>query len=338
MKTTVVGLGRQGRRLLQAAAEAGVEIAGICDINPEVLAAAGQERGVSAARQFTDVRRMLKTAAPDCVIIATTAPTHREYTCLAADAGARYILCEKPMAVSIAQCEEMIARCRERGAALAINHPMRFMAYYKRAKDIAWSDRFGGATSVTVVTGNIGLAMNGTHYVEMFRYLVDERPESVVAWMSDDRVPNPRGAQFEDRAGAMRLVTASGRRMYLEAGADQGHGLTVIIGGRNGQIVLDELAGQLTVTVRNEEHRTLPTTRYGMPWVTDVEQVTGAEDVVGPSRQVLEVLLRGDGYPSGEDGLLAVAALVGAHVSHESGHRAVALDAQLPRDREFPWA
>jgi hypothetical protein len=50
------------------------------------------------------------------------------------------------------------------------------------------------------------------------------------------------------------------------------------------------------------------------------------------------VLIEDGDAPSGEDGRRAVAALVAAHVSDESGHRAVLLDAELHSERVFPWA
>ncbi len=73
-----------------------------------------------------------------------------------------------------------------------------------------------------MVAGNFGMAMNGSHYFEMFRYLADETPDSVAAWFSGDTVANPRGPQFVDRAGAVRLTTAKGRRFYMDAGTRPG--------------------------------------------------------------------------------------------------------------------
>ena len=114
---------------------------------------------------------------------------------------------------------------------------MRFMNYYVEPKRIIHSPEFGGLRSMTVVGGNLGFAMNGSHYFEAFRYLTDEPFSTVTAWMSDRRVPNPRGEQFEDRAGSIRLVSHSGQRLYIECGADQGHRINVIYAGPYGQLV-----------------------------------------------------------------------------------------------------
>ncbi|MBE3141613.1 MAG: hypothetical protein IMZ53_13640 [Thermoplasmata archaeon] len=182
------------------------------------------------------------------------------------------------------------------------------------------------------------MAMNGTHYFEMFRYMTDDAPVEVAAWFSPEKVSNPRGAQFEDRAGAVRLISASGKRFYMEISADQGHGVQVIYTGHYGQLVVDELAGNMKLITRDEKYRNLPSTRYGMPAIEKTFKIEPA-DVIGPSRAVLNALLNKANFPSGEEGRLAVSVLVGAYVSDENGHRPVRIDEELlPRERVFPWA
>jgi predicted dehydrogenase len=312
-------------------------VAGICDTSSDALAQAARDQGVSKDALFTDWREMFDRLAPECVIIATTAPSHCDLTCAASEAGARWVLCEKPMAISLSQCDRMIDVCRRHGTALAINHQMRFMEQYTVPKEIIDSPEFGELRSVTVVAGNFGLSMNGIHYFEMFRFMSGEQPREVTAWFSADKVPNPRGSQFEDRAGAVRLTTISGRRFYLDCGADQGHGMQVIYGGRFGQLFVDELYGSMSMAVREEKYRDLATTRYGMPARRTTRSLAPA-DVIAPSAAVLQSLIDNRNYPTGEDGRQAVSVLVGAYLSDELG-RTVTLDGDpLPRQRTFPWA
>jgi predicted dehydrogenase len=321
---------------MQVVRDLGFDIVGICDQNRETLATAAGEFSIATDRQFADLGTMLKQE-PELVVIATTAPTHAAFTVAAAEAGVRAVLCEKPMATSLADCDRMIAVCQQRGVRLAINHQMRFMQQYTEPRALLESPAFGGLTSVTVVAGNFGLSMNGTHYVEMFRYMTGEAPLEVTAWFSRDVVPNPRGPQFEDRAGCLRMTTPSGKRFFLDCSADQGHGVRAVYGARNGQITIDELSGTLTEVSREEQYRELPTTRYGMPVIEKHRKIPPA-DAVTPTRAVLRALVQGVDYPSGQDGRLAVAALVAAHVSVERGNVAVGIDDQLPANRSFPWA
>jgi predicted dehydrogenase len=338
LRTAIIGVGSMGRRHVQVVRDLGLDLVAVCDQRPESLSLAAAEHNISAEKQFTDVNEMFIQARPECVIVSTTAPSHCEYTCAAAASGVRFILCEKPMATSLAQCDQMVRVCQERGVELAINHPMRFMDQYTESKRLAQSEAFGGLTSVTVLAGNLGLAMNGTHLFEMFRFLSDEAPAEVTGWLMPERVPNPRGPEFEDHGGAVRVSTASGKRLYLELGSDQGHGMLVILYGRYGRIIVDPFAGLMTVSVREEQHRASPTTRYNLPEVKTEKRIAAAS-AVEPSRRVLEALLRRENFPTAEQGRLALEVLVAAYVSNESGHTPVRLDkTDLPRNRIFPWA
>lgn len=337
MRTAIIGLGRMGLRHLAVARALGLEVVGAADPRDTARAAAGQD-GLPAEALFADGEAMLSALRPECVIIASTAPSHCRLTCAAAQAGARYILCEKPMAVSLAECDRMIATCRETGTRLAVNHQMRFMDHYVETKAILQEPAFGGFTSLTVVAGNFGLAMNAGHYVEAFRFITGERPATVSAWFSPELVANPRGAEFIDHGGSLRLTTATGRRFYLEAGAEQGHGIMTVYAARHGQVIIDELTGRLHLASRKEADRALPTTRYSTPADLEERQLPPS-DALEPTRRVLAALLAGQDIPDGETGRMTVEILVAAAVSNENGGRAVDLTTEtLPRDRVFAWA
>lgn len=324
-RAAIVGLGRMGMRHASVVRDLGLDLVGISDILPATLAAAGSQLALDENQRFDDPIAMIDATRPDVLVVSTTAPTHRDLVVHAARAGVRAVLCEKPAATSIAACDAMIEACRDSGTRLAINHQMRFMEQYQNPKDLLNSPAYGGLGSVIVSAGNFGMAMNGTHYFEMFRYLTDEAPVSINAWFSPEALPNPRGPQFIDAAGSVRMTTASGKRLYLDCSPDQGHGMFVTYNCRNGRIDIDELSGRMTMTVRDQEHRDAPTTRYGMPYSVTVAAITPA-DAVAPTRSVLEALLAGANYPTGEDGRLAMQALVAAHISNKRGGSTVRLD------------
>lgn len=314
-----------GMRHASVVRDLGLPLVGVSDIIPAALAAAGLQLALDDDKLFDDPIAMIDARRPEVLIVSTTAPTHRDLVVHAARTGVRAILCEKPAATSIAACDAMIDACRDSGTRLAINHQMRFMEQYQKPKALVNSAAYGGLGSVIVSAGNFGMAMNGTHYFEMFRYLTDEAPVSVNAWFSAEALPNPRGPQFTDAAGSVRMTTASGKRFYLDCSPDQGHGMFVTYNCRNGRIDIDELSGQMTMTVRDEQHRDMPTTRYGMPYSVTSAAITPA-DAVAPTRSVLEALLAGADYPTGGDGRLAMQALVAAHISNKRGGSTVRLD------------
>ena len=173
-------------------------MAGVFDKEPKALALAEGECGVPGKALFRDLSAMLRAAAPECVAVATTTDSHHFFTMQAIEAGAKYILCEKPMASSLAQCDAMIEVCRENGVRLAINHHFRFSELHRAVKKALQSDLLGGVTSATVVAGNVGMAMIGTHLFELFSFISGEMPFEVSAWLCPAGEPNPRGPQFQD--------------------------------------------------------------------------------------------------------------------------------------------
>ena len=87
----------------------------------EKLDAFGQRFGVDAL--FQDYRKMLAEVRPDVCIIATHPELHGEMVeACAAVTSTRAIICEKPMALSLEECDRMISACETAGVLLQINH------------------------------------------------------------------------------------------------------------------------------------------------------------------------------------------------------------------------
>lgn len=337
MKFAIVGLGRMGRRHIHVAKSLGFEIVGVYDLFQGAIDETVKEFPELAEKVFSSAEDLLSSVRADLVAVSTTAPSHCEYVCLAAEHGARYILCEKPMAISLAQVDIMTAACERTGAMLAVNHQMQFMEQYTCIKEKIESGDYGALRSITVHASNFGLAMNAIHYFEMFRYVTDESIAEVQCWIDDEKVPNPRGAQYVDYSGQLRGVSASGVRFYLEAGGDLGHGIQVIYGCRNGQIIVDELAGVVRATHREAEFSELPTTRYGMPAKTEQFNIAPA-DVLAPTAKVWQAMIAGSAYPDAAKGRHAMEVLVAAYLSGENDANVVRVDKALPLDIEFKWA
>lgn len=339
LTVAVIGLGRMGARHVQAAQGLGMRVVGLADVSTAALQAACQAHGVNPAAAFTDASHMLVVTRPQALVVATTAPTHHDYVLAAVEAGARHILCEKPMASSIDQADRMIEACAAMGVGLAVNHQMSFMAQYTQVKALIGSAELGPLASIVVAGSNFGLAMNASHYFEMFRYIVGEDVESVRAWLEPEPLANPRGAQFDDRSGRLLALGASGVSMFIDFSAAAGWGLQVVYICRHGQIVVDELNGHMRVAAREEAYRSLPTTRYGMPANVHVTTIAPA-DTVGPTMAVWSALLEGQHYPAGAAGRHALACLVAAHVSHQQDGAAIGLGSLNPGQcaQVYDWA
>jgi predicted dehydrogenase len=313
-------------------------ICGAADLSAQTVDAVRIAYLISSESCFTDAREMLHTVTPEAVVVATTADSHFAYVSAAAEAGARYILCEKPMATSLAEADAMREVCARSGAMLAVNHQMQFMPHYMHAKRVIGSDELGPLSSVLVAGSNFGLAMNGSHYFEMFRYISGTTIRSVRAWLEADHLTNPRGPQFEDHSGRLLAQGSGDAAMYVDFSARAGYGLQIVFICRHGQVVLDELSGDMRIAARKLKFRDLPTARYGMPADVRVELLEPT-DAVAPTMGVWASMLEGAPFPDGLIGTHALACCVAAHVSHETGGSEILLDGlSQARSRVFKWA
>jgi UDP-N-acetyl-2-amino-2-deoxyglucuronate dehydrogenase len=87
---------------------------------------------------YTDWRDLLAADDVELVGICTPADQHCEQTVLACEAG-KHVLCEKPMAPSLAECDQMIAAARANGVTLMIGFQMRFHPVVRGADEVVQS-------------------------------------------------------------------------------------------------------------------------------------------------------------------------------------------------------
>jgi predicted dehydrogenase len=340
LKTIIFGAGRMGRRFIQISKNNELELAGICDINPEALAIAKEEYNLNDDQLFQNPEKMVKSSNAEVAIIATTAQSHFEYSMLSMDHGFKYILCEKPLAVSLSQCDRMIAKAEDKGVSLGVNHQMRHLGEYQRMQELLQSPEFGCLNTMLIQTGNAGLSMNGLHLLEMFSFLAGSEVIEVTGWIRPEKVDNPRGAQYDDPGGALRVATRDGHSLYLDMDTRNGHGMTVMAAGRCGQFTADLLEGTISISTRTAENRNKTTGLYATDNVFSLESFEPTV-AIKSSTIVLRELLKGEkgDFVRGEGARRLIEILIGAYVSSENGNQPIDLDnVVLPVDREFPWA
>ncbi len=128
MRVGIVGAGGMGRVHTTAWQTTPAQVVGYRDIRPERAASYAQRYG---GRAYDSLEALLA----DVDVISCTTPTdvHYEVVMAAARAG-KHVVCEKPLARTLAQGREMVAACREAGVKLLVGHVVRFFPEYDRAK------------------------------------------------------------------------------------------------------------------------------------------------------------------------------------------------------------
>lgn len=99
-------------------------------------------REFGASRWYADWREVIADNEIDAVYIATPVYLHAEQTIAAAEAG-KHVLCEKPMAMNVAECDRMIGACQASGVKLGIAYYRHFYPVVLRAKELIASGEIG---------------------------------------------------------------------------------------------------------------------------------------------------------------------------------------------------
>ena len=124
LRVAAIGVGSLGRHharnYAELAAEGRIEMAGVCDVNAETAAARALECGKES---FTDWSELFDKV--DAVSIATPTETHCEIACAFLERGV-HVLVEKPIALTLAEADKMIAAANASGAKLMVGQLERY--------------------------------------------------------------------------------------------------------------------------------------------------------------------------------------------------------------------
>lgn len=127
----------------------GARLVALCDPDPAALARVGGVASLPDAARHPDLDAFLAVPGLDAVYIATPNHLHRPITEAAARAG-KHVLCEKPMATTLADAGAMVAACRVAGVRYATAFDQRFHAAHRRLRALVAAGRLGTITAVRV--------------------------------------------------------------------------------------------------------------------------------------------------------------------------------------------
>lgn len=150
IRVGVIGLGFMGGvHLRHFQALENVEVVAVCDAKPvdgqakqgNIDAGAG-ELNLEGVAVFADVAEMLEKEPLDAVSVALPTHLHKAVSIQCLEAGV-HVLCEKPMALSVEDCDAMIAAADKAGKQLMVAHCIRFWPEYVFAKQAVAGGEYG---------------------------------------------------------------------------------------------------------------------------------------------------------------------------------------------------
>ena len=263
---------------LQECADLGARLVGVGHYNPARYEDISQRFGAPAS-SYDD---LLANPAVDAVCICTPSGQHAQQAIAAASSG-KHVLVEKPMAISLADADAMIAACRANGVQLGVCLQRRAEPLFRRVHDAIHGGDLGEITLGVVTMPYFrdepyyaqaewrgtwamdggGVLMNqGIHIIDLLLWFLGD-PVEVHAF-ADSR---HRSVEIEDTAGAvLRFANGSVATITATVATEPGFPHRLEVYGTNGGIQI-EGESVLRWGLADESKATVE------PWPVATEQV-----------------------------------------------------------------
>ena len=183
----LAGVGYWGSKLARVVDEAsGCTLAAICDADPERLAGTAERYRDVAAHGSLD--ELVSSDDLDAVVLATPASAHAAHVQAALAAG-KHVLVEKPLALSVADCEGLCEQATASGLTLMVGHTFVYSEPVRILRRLIDDGELGRVLYVYAHRLNLGVIREdlnalwnfGPHDVSILLYLLERMPTRVSA-------------------------------------------------------------------------------------------------------------------------------------------------------------
>ncbi|HET7715790.1 MAG TPA: Gfo/Idh/MocA family oxidoreductase [Bauldia sp.] len=294
IRICLIGAGRAGRVHANSISRhiATARLAAVVESVGETCDKAVADFGIG--RAFADAEAALDWGQFDAVVITTPTFTHRDLAVAAARAG-KHVFVEKPMALSLAECDDMIAAAEKAGVALQIGFMRRFDPEFSAAKARIDAGEIGRPMLIKSLTHGPGLPppwardpklSNGmlaevnSHDWDAVRWLMGSDPARVMAETANFK-GRDRGvddAAFYDTAlVSIRFEDGGLGSITGVCPCDYGYDARVEIVGEKGLMQIGHIKGQSVTVVTDRDaglrepvYRTWPE-RFAWGYIREME-------------------------------------------------------------------
>lgn len=186
---------------------------------------------------YTEYKRLIEEFKPDLVSIATRTPIKKSIMDHACSHGVRAIYVEKPIANSIEQCKEILAKVEKTGVTLAYGVNRRYHPLYRQAKQMLKGGDIGELLGITIEFGESQLFWSHPHSVDLILYYADSiKVETASASLKPDTFE----LKSERLIDSDPIVETANFRFEngITGSIERGSGMNVRLQGTQGNLII----------------------------------------------------------------------------------------------------
>jgi predicted dehydrogenase len=241
----------------------GARLVALADAHAPALQEAQRELEVETG--YASYREALADPRVQAVVVVTPTSLHKEIVLAAAAAG-KHVLCEKPMAMDVKECDEMIGACDSAGVKLQLGFMRRYDESFSSARQRVADGEIGDVVLVKSLThgpsvpqewmydirkSNGPLAEVNSHDIDSARWFVGSEIDEVYAIGGNFRCPQAREKypDFYDNV-AMVCRFENGKQGFIDGAVSVGYGYDsrMEIVGTNGVMFVGRREQDFVVT------------------------------------------------------------------------------------------
>ena len=264
-KLRVANIGMKfGMSHVEGAMSCDAEIAAICDCDEENLRFAGERYSIPEEKRFLDYKDLLEREDIDVVTVAIPDQQHCRVSCDFLRAG-KNVLCEKPLALTREDLEEIIKAEDESEAQFMVGQICRFTPAFEKAKELVESGTIGEVYFIESEYAHDymklidnwrsdplrhGVIGGGCHAVDLIRWIVGD-PVEVFAYGTHKLLPT---VAYDDATVAiMKFNDNLMGKVFVSTGCKRNYTMRTCIYGTKGTIICDNTSPTMTLFTTDEE-------------------------------------------------------------------------------------
>ena len=313
-----------------------VELAGYCDIVPQLLDDFGKNWGTTwpNAKPYTNYKQMLAEANLDILTVGTGDNRHADMVVDGASAGVKAIMCEKPLATTMKDANRMLKACEDNGIPLSVGHTRAWDPMYHKIRDMVREGGIGPVKSIVASLGGPRAMMfrNGTHALHAVVFFADSEPPHTIGLLEEgfddwDEYRGDGGKKPEGEPAVSGIIKfANGARAYFDCTKNASGTSSVTIAGTTGKITIGLNDGWATLYSEDDEGDTISRIIKPMGIVSNYQSmgyVAAYEELIA-----LAETGKGESVGNGRQGRHVVQIMTGFLKSHQAGSALVEVPKQ----------